>query len=187
MRCTTGIAVLATSALLGAGTVGELSAQRPQPANQSATAAPTPACALLSVAEVRQITGVAAYGSAWGVGPGEAVGGGSSCAYEEGASSFERPPMIGFTLISGKGWTQRRRTMRLPEGCKRVTVEGVGDDAFYESCPSKSAKRRVDPLYVKVGPNDLVVEMDVRPPATEESSRRTVVALAKAVAAKLRK
>lgn len=179
MRSATGIAILATGVLLGAVTARELPAQ---PA-----AAPTPACALLSVDEVRKITGQPAYAKAWGMGPGEAVGGGSSCAYEEGDASLERLPMIGFTLISGKGWTKRRRTMGLPGGCQRVAVKSVGDDAFYESCPSKAAKRRVDPLYVQVGPNDLVVEMDVRPPATEDSARQTVVALAKAVAAKLQK
>jgi hypothetical protein len=121
------------------------------------------------------------------MGPGQAVGGGSSCAYEEAESSLERLPMVGFSLIPGKGWTERRRTMRLPPGCDRIAVSGVGDDAFYESCPTKSAKRRVDPLYVKVGSDDLVVEMDIRAPATEESARNTVVALAKVVTGKLKK
>ncbi|MEO7474835.1 MAG: hypothetical protein ABIY46_05830 [Gemmatimonadales bacterium] len=102
------------------------------------------------------------------------------------SSRMDSPPPIGFTLISGKDWTQRRRTLKLSEGCKREPVQGVGDDAFFESCPGKSAKRRVDPLYVKVGSSDLMITMDIKPPATEASSRPTVVAMARAAAAKLR-
>ena len=177
MHRATGIPGLALGMLFAAVPVGELSAQ----------SADTPACKLLSVAEVQKITGITTYARAWGMGPGQAVGGGSSCAFQEAVSSLERLPMIGFSLIPGKDWTQRRRTMRLPDGCSRVAVTGVGDDAFYESCPTDRPKRRVDPLYVKVGSNDLVVEMDVRAPATEASAKTTVVALAKAVAAKLKK
>jgi hypothetical protein len=177
MHCATRIAVAATSLLFGAVPVRALSAQ----------SADTPACKLLSVAEIQKITGIASYARAWGMGPGEAVGGGSSCAFEEAESSLERLPLVGFSLIPGKGWTERRRTMRLPPGCSRIAVAAVGDDAFYESCPTNRPKRRVDPLYVKVGANDLVVEMDIRAPATEESVRNTVVALAKAVTAKLKK
>lgn len=177
MHRETGIVLLATVTLLGAVPVRELSAQ----------SADTPACKLMSVAEIRKITGIPTYAHAWGMEPGKAVGGGSSCAYEEAEASLERLPMIGFSLIPGKGWTQRRRTMHLPDGCSRVPVAGVGDDAFYESCPTKTAKRRVDPLFVKAGSNDLVVEMDIRAPGTEESARSAVVALAKAVVAKLPK
>ena len=186
MHCPTRIAFVATSVLLGAAMVPQSSAQPMQAAAESA-GAQTPACALLSVEEVRKITGIAAYARNWGMGSGQAVGGGSSCAYQDALSSIERLPMIGFSLIPGKGWTERRRTMRLPEGCTRVSVSGVGDDAFYESCPSKTPKKRVDPLYVKIGSNDIVVEMDIRPPVTEASAKSTVVALAKAVAAKLKK
>jgi len=177
MQRPTGIAVLAAGLLFTVATAGELSAQ----------SADTPACKLLSVAEVQKITGVASYQHAWGMGPGEAVGGGSSCAFEQAVSSLERLPMIGFSLIPGKGWTERRRTMQLPSGCKRVPVAGVGDDAFYEECPSKTPKRRIEPLYVKVGSNDIVVEMDIRPPVNDASARNATVALAKVVAAKLKK
>lgn len=177
MHRATAILGVALGVLFAAVPVGELSAQ----------SADTPACKLMSVSEIQKITGIATYARAWGMGTGQAVGGGSSCAFQEAMSSLERIPMIGFSLISGKDWTERRRTMRLPEGCTRVTVSGVGDDAFYESCPSKTPKKRVDPLFVKIGSNDIVVEMDIRPPVTEASAKSTVVALAKAVAAKLKK
>jgi len=169
--------VMAMGLLVSGIRIRELSAQSDD----------TPACKLLSVAEVQKITGISSYARAWGMPLGQATGGGSSCAFQEAMSSLERLPMIGFTLVPGKGWTQRRRTMRLPVGCSRVQVAGVGDDAFYESCPTTGTKRRLEPLFVKVGSNDLVVEMDIRAPVTEESARKAVVALAKNVAAKLKK
>ncbi|HEV8214325.1 MAG TPA: hypothetical protein VGP95_00775 [Gemmatimonadaceae bacterium] len=169
-----------------AGVLGVLASAVPVK-RLSAQSADTPACKLMSVAEVQKITGITKYERAWGMGPGEAVGGGSSCAYQEPVTSLERLPMIGFSLIPGKGWTERRRTMQLPPGCKRVPVAGVGDDAFYEECPSKTTKKRIEPLYVKIGSNDIVVEMDIRPPVNEASARNATVALAKAVAAKLKK
>jgi hypothetical protein len=180
----TGITTLAICVLLGAP-AGELSAQSSKPQNQPAAGTPAPVCPLMSVAEVRKITGLDDYAEPWEVGPGEGVGGGSACVYEGAASSLNEPPMIGFTLIQGKNWTQARRKVKLLPGCKHEPVKGVGDDAFFESCPSKSAKRRVDPLYVKVGSKDLIIQMDLKPPATEASSRPTVIAFAKAVAAKV--
>ncbi len=180
-----GITMLAVCVLLGAPAGGELAAQSSKPANQTTTGALTPVCPLLSVAEVRKITGRQDYGEPWEVGPGEGIGGGSACVYQGAASSLDEPPPIGFVLITGKNWTQTRKVKLLP-GCKQEAVKAVGDEAFFESCPSKSAKKRVDPLYVKVGSNDLIIQMDLKPPATEASSRPTVIAFANAVAAKVR-
>jgi hypothetical protein len=180
-----GITMLAGCVLLGAPAGGELSAQSSTPATETATGALTPVCPLLSVAEVRKITGLDDYAEPWEVGPGEGIGGGSACVYEGAASSLDEPPMIGFTLIQGKNWTQGRRKVKLLPGCKQEPVKGVGDDAFFESCPN-SPRRRSDPLYVKVGSNDLIVEMGVKEPATKASVRPTVIAFAKAVAAKVR-
>jgi len=64
-------------------------------------------------------------------------------------------------------------------------VAGVGDDAFFESCPNPKLTRSA-PLYVKVGTNDLIVQLDIKTPATEASARTTVIAVAKAAVAKLR-
>jgi hypothetical protein len=188
MRLAQGITTLAIGVLLGSAAGRELSAQSSKPAKQSAAGAPAPVCPLLSVAEVRKITGQDNYVRPWEVGPGEGIGGGSACVYEGpvNAAYGEGPPPIGFTLISGQNWTQGRRKVKLLPGCKHEPLKGVGDDAFFESCPSKSAKKRTDPLYVKVGSNDLIIDMHVKPPATEASSRPTVVAFAKALAAKVR-
>ena len=185
MRCATGITVLATGVLLGSATGGELSAQSSKPAKQSAAGTPAPVCPLLSVADVRKITGNDDYAKPWEVGPGEGVGGGSACVYEGAPTAMKEPPMLGFTLISGRNWTQARRKVKLLPGCKQEPIKAVGDDAFFESCPNNS-RRRSDPLYVKVGSNDLIVEMGVEPPATKASVRPTVIAFAKAVAAKVR-
>jgi hypothetical protein len=171
------ITVPYVSVLLVAGASGELSAQ----------SAPAPVCPLLSVAEVQKVTGDQGYARPWEVGPGEGIGGGSACVYEGPVTAAygEGPPRIGFVLISGKGWTERRRTVKLAPGCKWEPVKGVGDDAFFETCPSDKPKKKVDPLYVKVGSNDLIIQMDVKKPATAESSRPTAIAFAKAVVGKV--
>lgn len=149
--------------------------------------APTPACALLSVAEVRTITGRPNYPDHVDGDPdGEGAGGGSSCQYG-GLSMFPggSTPMLSVVLIKGKNWTERSRSFTLPEGCRREPVTGVGEDAFFESCPASRVKRS-PPLYVKAGTNDLIVQMDVEPPATQESVRPIVIAIAQAAVLKLR-
>jgi len=148
---------------------------------------PTPACALLSAAEIGRATGLTYPEGDNGDEEGEGIDGGSGCIW--GGASFgpgDQPPMIGFALIrGGKHYTENRRTIKLLPGCKRESVAGVGDDAFFEACP-KGKSKRTDPLYVKVGANDLLIEMDIEPPATAASARQAVIAVAKAAAAKLR-
>ncbi len=170
--------------LLVCGAVSALLAQSP---GQQAKTAPTPACALLSAAEIRKITGNQNYPNHVDGDPlGEGAGGGSSCQY--GGQTMmpgDYPPMLSFVLIPGKGYTERRRTFKLSEGCTREPVVGVGDNAFFESCPNSKLKRSA-PLYVKAGTNDIIVQLDIKPPATEASARSTVIAVAKAAVAKLR-
>lgn len=142
---------------------------------------PTPACALLSVAEVRTITGRPEYPDFVDGDPdGDGAGGGSSCQYG-GASMMPgvHAPLLSVVLIKGKDWTARSRSGTLPAGCQREAVAGVGDEAFFESCPASRLKRSA-PLYVRAGTNDLILQMDVEPPATEAAVRQTVIAIAKA-------
>ena len=159
------------------GTASELRAQ---------SAGQTPACALLTVDDVRKATGRSEYPrSSDGDQLGEGAGGDSSCQY--GGSSFApgpHAPMVSFVLIPGKNWTKTSRGFRLAQGCTREDVKGVGEDAFFESCPTRS--KRGPPLYAKVGTNDIIVQMDIEPPATAESTTQLVIAVAKAAAAKLR-
>jgi hypothetical protein len=157
-----------------------------QASDRPGTAAPTPACALLSSEEINKATGRNDYPAGDnGDADGEGAGGGSSCQYGgETLMPGDHPPMLSFVFIQGKGYTERRRTGKLPPGCKIESVKGVGDDAFFESCPSSRSTRSA-PLFVKAGANDLIVQLDVEPPATEASVRPTVIAVAKAAVAKL--
>jgi hypothetical protein len=184
MHCGTGITTLTTAVLLISAAGGGLPAQTP---NRSDDAANNPACALLSVAEVRKITGREDYERpSVAAAPGEGVAGGSACAYEGAASSLKEPPKIGFVLISGKDYARRHSTTKLPPGdrCKRESVKGVGDVAYFECCPCSA--KSAPALFVKVESDDLIVDADVEPPATEASVRSTMTSLAKAVEAKLR-
>jgi hypothetical protein len=72
----------------------------------------------------------------------------------------------------------------LPAGCQREAVAGVGEDAFFESCPA-SRSQRFPPLYVRAGTNDLILQMDVEPPATVAAVRQTLIAIAQAAVRKL--
>jgi len=156
-----------------------------QPAAGQTTTAPTPACALLSAAEIRTITGRANYPDyVDGDAEGEGAGGGSSCQYGGASMVPGYPPLLSVVLIKGKNWTARSRSFTLREGCERESVAGVGDDAFFESCPAPSVKRS-PPLYVKAGTNDLIVQMDIEPPATPASVRAMVIAVARAAVLKL--
>jgi hypothetical protein len=179
MRFVTGIASLTAGVLLG---TGELSAQVP---GSSDEVAKNPACALLSAAEVRKITGRDDYVRPWSsANPGEGVAGGSACAYEGDPASMKEPPLIGFSLIEGKDYTQLHSTTKLPGACRREPVKGVGEKAYFECCPCSA--RNAPDLYVKVGSKDLIVSAKVEAPATEASMRPIMISLAQAVAAKLR-
>jgi hypothetical protein len=146
----------------------------------------TPACALLSGAEITKATGRDYPEESNGDSDGEGAGGGSSCQY--GGMSFgpgEEPPMVSLVLIKGKGYTTQRRSGKLPPGCK-IVPQKVGDEAYFESCP-KGRSTRSDPLFVKAGTNDLIVQMDIEAPATEASVRALVIKVAEAAVEKLRR
>lgn len=144
----------------------------------------TPACALLSVDEIRELTGRADYpDDTDGDAAGEGLGGGSSCVYGGRVWGSEYPPEVAVVLIPGRGWTERRRGVLLAEGCERDEVSGVGENAFFESCPGST---RVT-LYARAdAANDLAFGVEILPPATEASLRPIVIAVARAAIAKLR-
>jgi hypothetical protein len=155
--------------------------------------AQNPACALLTPAEIRTITGFPGYQNpSPGDAPGEGVGGGASCQYSKpvfpsvDASGKPVPsgkgPMVSIVLIDGKDYT---RTARLGPGCTKESVSGVGDEAHFVVCAS-SRVQRTAPLYVKAGSRDLIVQLDIEPPDTEAALRPKTIAIAKAAAAKLR-
>ena len=179
MRTRVATTLLSVAVVLALASVAELSAQSADK--------PTPACALLSTSEIRQATGIQQYGNGMnGDQEGEGVGGGSSCLW--GGGSFtpgQSTPLLSLVLIRGKGYTERERKFKLAAGCKREPVSGVGEVAFFESCPKDQDRSAT--LYVKAGSNDLVVDIRIEPPVTAASARTTVINVAKAAVAKLAK
>jgi hypothetical protein len=155
-------------------------------AAQRGPGAPTPACAVLSLTEIKTITGIQGYVDASaGDAPGQGAGGGSSCQYSGAFFASTKAPMVSLVLIPDKNWTATARTFKLAQGCNRETVSGVGDDAFFEVCP-ESKPIRSAPLYVKAGSKDLIIQVDIEAPATEATVRNIVIAIAKAAVAKVR-
>ena len=122
---------------------------------------------------------------------GQGAGGGASCQYESSGPSVdargnainEKGPLLSLVLIDGKNYT---KTMPMARGCRKEAVSGVGDEAFFEICPSAGRLSRTPPLYVKAGAKDLIVQMDIDSPDTEATIRPKVIAVAKAAAAKVR-
>lgn len=166
------------------GAVAALFASAPAVLAQRSNGAPTPACALLSVAEVRRITGNSAYPDhVDGDQPGEGLGGGSSCQY--GGSSFapgKSAPLISVVLIpNSKDETGGRRRQKPGEGCVHEDVRNVGDDALYEACP----KGRGPVVYASRDNNGLVVQLDAKPPI-DAAAKATVIAIARAAAANIK-
>lgn len=154
-----------------------------------------PACALLSVEDVRKITGYADYTISPGDPSGQGVGGGSSCQYSaptfavdaKGKPFTPKGPLVSVVLIDGRNHT---RTAKPRSGCTRESVSGIGDEAYFEACAAMKGIR-TPALYVKAGAKDLIVQMDIdrterETPNIEATMRSKVIALAKAAAAKAR-
>lgn len=151
-----------------------------------------PACSILTPQELQNITGFPGYKRpSPGDPPGQGAGGGASCQYQSmgpsvdarGNAVEEKGPLLSLVLIDGKNYT---KTMPIGRGCKKEAVSGVGDEAYFEVCPSAGRLSRTPPLYVKSGSKDLIVQMDIDSPDTVDTIRPKVTAVAKAAAAKLR-
>jgi hypothetical protein len=151
-----------------------------------------PACNLLTPEELRMITSFPGYKRPSPGDPaGQGAGGGASCQYQStgpavdarGNAVSEKGPLVSLVLIEGKNYT---KTMPVARGCKKEPVSGVGDEAFFEICPSAGRVSRTPPLYVKAGTRDLIVQIDIEPPDTEAAMRSQAIAVAKAAAAKVR-
>jgi hypothetical protein len=151
-----------------------------------------PACAVLTVDEVRTLTGFPGYNQpSPGDPPGEGVGGGASCQYEAPLFAVDangkgiaapKGPLLSIVLITGKNYTQ---TKAIGKGCNKESAAGVGDVAFFEVCPATKVSR-TSPLYVKKGATDLVLQLDINAPDTDASLRPKLIALARAAAAKVK-
>ena len=177
--------------LFGLGSLDASAASR-VPGWQGASSGQNPACALLTVDELRKLTGFQGYNRpSPGDGVGQGVGGGASCQYEAPAFTTDnrgnpitpaKAPLLSIVLIEGKNYTQ---TVPIRQGCKKEAAAGIGDAAFFEVCPA-SRLARTAPLYVKAGSKDLVFQMDIQSPDTEATLRPKIIAVAKAAAAKVK-
>jgi hypothetical protein len=164
--------MLLTMALLGVAAATSL-----------AQSAPNPACGLLTAADLQKITGKSYGEGDEGDAMGEGAGGGASCQWGEPGS--RGPAMISVVYIpakGGKGYTEINRGRNLRPGCQRDPVSALGDAAYIESCP----KDRGPAVYIKVGANDLIVQMDANPPGSSASIKPTLIAVAKAAVANAR-
>ena len=150
-----------------------------------------PACAVLSAEDVRTITGFPGYRTpSPGDPPGQGAGGGASCQFESPGPTVDekgnavnlKGPLLSLVLIEGKNYTH---TMSIGNGCRKEPAPGVGDEAYFEVCPTRM-RSRTAPLYVKAGTRDLILQMDIDEPDTDASLRPKLIALAKAAAARLR-
>lgn len=162
------------------------------PAQGRAAQTSNSACNILTPEELRAITAFPGYKRPSSGDPaGQGAGGGASCQYQSTGPSVdargnaidEKGPLLSLVLIDGKNYT---KTMAMARGCKKEAVSGVGDEAFFEVCPSAGRLSRTPPLYVKAGTKDLIVQMDIESPDTEATIRPKVIAVAKAAAAKVR-
>lgn len=158
---------------------------------QHGSGSQNPACTVLTAEEIRNITGFPGYRSPSPGDPaGEGAGGGASCQFEGVGPTVDakgnpvdlKGPLLSIVLIEGKNYSH---TKPVGNGCKKEPVPGVGDEAYFEDCPTWISSRTA-PLYVKVGNKDLILQIDIDKPDTQASMRPKLIALAKAAAAKLR-
>lgn len=163
-----------------------------QPSSGALAQSGNPACNILTPEDLRTITGFPGYKRpSPGDAGGQGAGGGASCQYQSTGPTVdargnvinEKGPLLSLVLISGKNYT---KTMAIGRGCKKEVVSGVGDEAFFEVCPSTGKLSRTAPLYVKSGMKDLIVQIDIESPDTDATIRPKVIAVAKAAAMKVR-
>jgi len=151
----------------------------------SAHAQGNPACTLLTLEEIRSTSGQNYDDASPGDELGQGIGGGASCQW--GGPSFvpgKGTPMLSLVVIPNKNGSYAEGALKAAprKGCTREKLSGVGDVAFLETCE----KSRGPVAYANAGKWDLVVQMDVEPPATPASVKAPIVTVAKAAAAKLR-
>ena len=155
-----------------------------QHASAQAGRTPATACALLSLADIRRVTGNSNYTDADATSGSDVAGGGTACRYETGFTAPPpHPPAVNVVLIQGNKNYTRRGLMKLPPGCRFDTVTGLGNDAYFWTCTSPKQYR--SPLYVKKGANELIVQITYKPATPDASVRATTIAVARAAAARL--
>jgi hypothetical protein len=159
-------------------------------AQSEARATPTNrACTLLTDQELDAATGLDyGPGSAFDR-MGQGTFGGATCLWGGvwNADTAKSLPQIGVVFIppgSRGSHTEFYRGRKPEAGCTRETLRGVGDFAFAESCQSSQPSMRV---YVKAGPNDVFLVVDMLFERPLSWAQPVAVALVKAAASRARK
>jgi len=159
----------------------------PLAAQGAARATKVDPCSLLSVADVKRITGKTNYDPADRGDPGDGIGGGDPCTYSHlgrGAAD-PAPPTVSVVVIAPNQrgrYFDFEKTYKLAAGCTREAVPGLGVDAFVKMCPRDPEL----PVYLRGGTNDVVVGVEVKPIGTPAQAKAVAIALAKAVAPKIK-
>ena len=144
-------------------------------------------CSLLSAADVKRITGRTNYDPADRGDPGDGVGGGDPCTWSHlsrGAAD-PAPPTVSVVAITPNQrgrYFDFKKTYKLAPGCAREAVPGLGVDAFVETCPRDPEL----PVYLRGSKQDVVVGVEVKPIGTPAQAKAVAIALAKAVAPKIK-
>lgn len=137
-----------------------------KPSTPAATGARLNACTILSRDEVKKIFPWSAQGDS-GKDTEMPLGGGSACVYPS--------VQIYVDKYSDSTIEAARKDGPL------IPVAGIGDNAYLQQKGKHWAE-----LYIKVGDRMVLIEKDIAPGATLESLKPSMVALGKALVAKLR-
>ncbi|PYP76040.1 MAG: hypothetical protein DMD35_19630 [Gemmatimonadetes bacterium] len=159
----------------------------PLTAQRASRAAKVDPCSLLSVADVKRITGKTNYDPADRGDPGDGIGGGDPCTYSHlgrGAAD-PAPPTVSVIAIAPNqrgryfDWYKKQNARA---GCTREPIPGLGLDAFAETC----ARAPELPVYLRGGTYDVVVGVEVKPVGSPAQAKAVAIALAKAAAPKIK-
>ena len=146
-------------------------------------------CALVTEKEVEAATGLDYNPGEYFGQEYETIEGAATCMWggPGGLASEDRPEIhVVFIAAGARGsHTEQRSKQRLPTGCSRESVTGVGDGAFAEICTERIFSASV---YARAGNNDVAVRVyltyELMPKA---SVKPAAIALAKAAAARAKR
>jgi hypothetical protein len=171
-----GMAVLALLLLAGAASAQSRKEMADRVVRQYD--APSAACALLSNAEVVQITGRRSYAEPeWT----QLTNGGSSCDYDSANLTLFSGPK------SGEHYDALLKNFK-KDKAPRTPVPGIGDSAYLmvlTSGPTSEPDQHAV-LVVRRGPHTMAVSLEALKPQTPQSLQPMLMSMAKTALAKLR-
>lgn len=144
-------------------------------------------CSLLTRAEVQSATGKTNYQPADRGDPGDGLGGGDGCTYDNVGFNAgpNPPPAVNVVAIAPNArgrYVEWYRKQPVRQGCARENVPALGVDGFLESCERSPDVR----VYMRGRSIDAVVGIDVKPMGGAAAAKPVAIALAKSVAARIK-